>query len=210
MRSNVNATLGAAQHGGVLVRIESSNPAVAQISPNTTTAGSEFIDLNLLNGQTQVNFVVQGVEGATGTVNIRVSANGFTDGIGTLNVVQPALVITGLASTILSSAANDPFQVRVGIPSGNALLEQDVRAGSPGLVATVVNSNLNAAQLVTTAATSQQVSVSILAGQSDSPSSVALGGVALDPLAAGMTTVSASVPGFTALPAATVQVTVNP
>jgi hypothetical protein len=209
MRS-ASATLGAAQHGGVLVRIESSNPAVAQISPNTTTAGSEFIEVNVLNNQPQVNFVVQGVEGATGTVNIRVSANGFTDGIGTLNVVQPALVITGLAGTILSSAANDPFQVRVGIPSGNALLAQDVRAGSLGLTATLVNSNLNAAQLVTAAATGQQVSVSIAAGQSDSPLTVPGGGVALDPLAAGMTTVSASVPGFIALPAATVQVTVNP
>ena len=44
------ARLGATAHGGVTVRITSSNPEVLLVSPNTTTAGTPFVDIPVANG----------------------------------------------------------------------------------------------------------------------------------------------------------------
>src|SRR5262249_22383716 len=85
------ATLGAAQHGGVSVHIASSNPSVALVAPNTTTAGAASIDVAVANGVTSLSFVVQGVETAPtpATVVITASAAGFTNGTTAVTVVQP-------------------------------------------------------------------------------------------------------------------------
>jgi hypothetical protein len=105
------------------------------------------------------------------------------------------------------------FQVILGVPnSSNTGMAafQAVRAGGTALSASISNSNGSAAQLVTTALSGNLVSVSVQPTQSSSPSTVALGGVAFDPLAQGTTQVSASITGLVTLPAATVNVTVGP
>jgi hypothetical protein len=65
-------------------------------------------------------------------------------------------------------------------------------------------------QLVTTAQTGGTVTVTIVPGQARSPSTVATGGVAFDPLTVGTTAVRGTVPGLVALPGATVIVTIGP
>jgi hypothetical protein len=75
---------------------------------------------------------------------------------------------------------------------------------------TVTNSNTTVAQLTTAAGAVQSRTVQIVLGQFSSPSTVAAGGIAFDPLTAGSTTVSATIPNFVATTAATVTVTVTP
>ena len=48
--------LGGSQHGGVTVRLTSSNPAVMRLSPDAVTAGTPTVDLPLANGD--VSFCV--------------------------------------------------------------------------------------------------------------------------------------------------------
>jgi hypothetical protein len=62
---------------------------------------------------------------------------------------------------------------------------------------------------VTTSTIAQSVTVEIAEGVYDSPSTVAAGGVAFDPLGSGTTTVSATIAGFIATAAASVEVTVT-
>jgi hypothetical protein len=88
--------------------------------------------------------------------------------------------------------------------------EQTIRAGGSGVTATLTSSAPGVGQLVTAAGPSGTVTVDIAPGQSRSPGTVATGGVAFDPLAAGTTTVRATIPGFLALPGATIPITVNP
>ena len=84
--------LEASNHGGVTLRITSSNAAVALVAPNATTAGTAFIDVPVANGTTTVSFVVQGVEGQVGSVTVSASASGFTGTTsGIINVVTPAV-----------------------------------------------------------------------------------------------------------------------
>lgn len=198
--ANQSATLGASAHGGVTVRIESSNPAVALVSPDASTVGSTFIDVFVPDGQISAIFRVHGVEGTTGTVTITATAAGFTNGSNTADIVVPALQITNLIENTNTGASDDPFRVQIGIPNSvNTALAaaQVVRPGGTGpLTVTITNSNATVGQLVTTALTGQSVTVTIDVGQSISANSVAAGGVAFDPLAQGSTTLEATIPGF--------------
>ncbi len=151
--------LGASNHGGVTVRIESSDPAVALVSPDATTPGTAFIEVPVADGSYWFFYYIQGVEGATpGSVTLTASAPGFIDGTGTVNVVQPALLIYRLVTSIDTLDPDDPFQIGVGIPTaGNTSLSQwqAVRAGGSALTATITNSADTVGRLVTTAATGQ-------------------------------------------------------
>jgi antitoxin (DNA-binding transcriptional repressor) of toxin-antitoxin stability system len=205
------ATLGGSNHGGVTVRIASSNPAVALVSPNATTPGTGFIDVPVANQSASANYHLQGVEGATGTVTITASAPGFTDGTSSLTIVQPAIRLENLPSATTSLSADDTFWVRTGTATaGNTNLSQilSVRAGG-SLTVTLTNSNAAVARLTTTAGFGQTRTVTIGPNQSTSPTSVATGGVAFDPIAGGTTTVSATAPGVIATTAASTQVTVS-
>jgi hypothetical protein len=75
---------------------------------------------------------------------------------------------------------------------------------------TLANSNASAAQLKKTGTTDQTFTLSLTAGQSITPGSVAAGGVSFDPLSVGSTTVSASASGYIATTAASVTVAITP
>lgn len=202
-----SVTLGAAGHGGVRVRLTSSQPAVALIAPNATTVGSAFIDVDVPAGGTTINFVVQGVSpSSTGTVTIEATAPGFSDGGGTASVVQPGLDISGLNLSQTAAGADDPFNVRVGIVNGAGtdLLElQPVRFGAGPLTVTLVSGN-DAVGLVkrgpTGAPTSgATVDVQIAENASSTPNiSATAAGLAFDPVGGGSTRVTATAVNFRA------------
>jgi hypothetical protein len=214
LQESTSGSLGAAApSGGVLVHLVSSNPSLVLVSPNAATAGSASIDILVPQGSSFFTYYVQGMEGASGTATITATAPQYTAGSGTETVRVAALDIIFLGSTTNASAPNTQFAVRIGV--ANALqtgytAEQAIRAGGTPAIATLTSSDPTVGQLVTSAQTGSPVTVNIVAGQSRSPGTVATGGVAFDPLAMGGTTVRATIPGFLALPAATVPVTVNP
>ncbi len=206
-------SLDFANHGGISVTITSSNPSVLLLSPDGTTSGATSIVVPVANGSASFSYYAQGVEGATGSIAVVASASGFTDGVTTSEVVVAALEISGLSSSTTTTSADEPFVIRVGIPnSGNTALEAllNVRAGAPGpYTATVLSGSPAVGQLVTTPLTGGAVTVEIGVGQSASPAMVVAGGVAFDPLTAGTTTVSASIPGMISTSDASLDVTVT-
>jgi hypothetical protein len=212
LETSSSVSLGASNHGGITVRVTSTNPALYLVSPDGNTPGSAFIDVPVNNGGTFFSYVVQGLDGQTGSAQVTVTAPGFANGSATHTVVQSAADIIFLPGSIAAGAANQPFQVRTGIPDalGNVLSQEQARAaGLPPLTATVSNSNATAAQLVTTQTSGQSVQVDIAPGLARSPGTVAAGGVEFDPLAAGNTAVSVSIPLFRVIPASTTAVTVQ-
>ncbi len=212
LMTSANASLSASEHGGVLVHVESSNPSAILVSPNSTTAGTTSFDVMLANGVTGVPFYVHGVENVVSAADVTVSAPNFTNGTRVANVVKPAVDMVGLLPTIDTLDPADPFQLRVGLPNGTNSgvgAPQAVRAGSPGVVATVMSVTGSVGTLVTTAATDDTVLVTIAPGNSTSPATVATGGVAFDGLALGSTIVFAQIPNFTSTTAAAQTVTVT-
>ena len=194
-----SVNLGASGHGGVTVKIRSTDPARLRVSPNAATAGTDSVLIPVPNGTQFVNVQVHGVEGQTGAVPVEASAPGFTTGSGTVTVVQPGIEVLGIPATTTMVSTNSQFIVRVGVPSGanTSVGTQAVRAGSPGLPITVTNSNAAAARLLGPGGqVGQTVNITIPAGQSQT----AGGGLELDPLGVGVDTVRASAAGFVPSP----------
>lgn len=199
--------------GGLNVTVTSANPSVVLVAPNLTTAGTNEVVIPVAAGATSFNYVVAAPFGVTGTANISVSMPSFTGDTKLITVVQPAFQISSLGSTQTVAAANDEFAFQIGIPNtlNTALSQaQQVRWGGTELVVTVNNTNATAAQLVTTAGAGQSRTIPVFVGANTTPTTVAAGGVSFDGLAAGSTTVSATIPGFLVLPSSSLSVTVNP
>jgi len=211
LQESQSGSLNAGGHGGVTVRLTSSNPSVLLLSPNTTTPGTPFIDIPLANGIQGFSYYTQGVEGTAATASVNATAGGFTDANVSVTTRQPAVDIIFLNATTTTGAADDDFQIRTGWSNGTAMsVEQAIRAGGTSLAATLTNGNATAGQLVTTAGAGQSRIVQVSAGQARSPSNVASGGVAFDALAVGQTTVTIqTATGYQILPTASVVVTVN-
>jgi hypothetical protein len=194
--------------GGVTVRLESSNPIAILLSPDLTTPGTSTINLFIPAGSYYASFYIQGVETTSGpsTVTITASAPGYISDSMTATVVQPALQILRLPISTTTLSPDTPFYMYVGIPSGDGVNAQEVRAGGTALVATVTNSNGTVAQLVTATTAGNSVTALVPVGQDRSPDTVAAGGVAFDPLTSGTTAVNATIPGFISTTLGTVTV----
>jgi hypothetical protein len=204
--------LGAGNHGGVTVTLTSSDPAKLRLSTDPAVEGAGSIDIFMADGQTSSPyFYVQALEGLTGTVTLTASAPGFTDDTDPVEILQPVVQLTGLSTPTTTLSDEDPFRVQVGIAANgvNWTQAQDVRAGADPLTATLTSSHAAVGQLVTLAQSGASVTVQIVPGEDFSPSTVAGGGVAFDPLTAGTTTVSAEIPGYISIPTASLKVVVT-
>ncbi len=198
-----NFSLSAANHGPINVTITGSDPAIL-LSPDATTAGQTSITIPVADGVQSVGFYIQGVEGRTGglTGTITVSAPGFVSGTASTSVVQAALDLQGVPTTMAVGAPDASIYARVGTNSGgttqlNAL--QAVRAGIPGgtLTVTFTTSAVGVASLFTGAgagAATQTIQIPI--GQVQSTTSIGSGGIGLRRVAAGTSTISVAIPNF--------------
>lgn len=192
--------LGAAQHGGLSVTMASTNPSVFTVSPNASTPGTPSIDVPVANGQTIASFVIHGIDGQTGSGYVRMSAPGFTTDSVLINAVAPAFDVIGLNVSTTSFSPDDPFYVRLGIPvaSGAFLTQTQARsAGASPLTVDIASGNTAVGDLLTLPDSASPVSVQILPGQANTPTSVAAGGVAFVPISAGTTGVTTTIGGFT-------------
>ncbi len=210
--SGASGSLGAANHGGVNVIVKSSNPGVLRVARFANEVATDSIIIPIADGAGAFSYVIAGVEGQTGSVQISARAAGFIDGTATATVVQPTLELFSLGTTITAGVADRAFVVRTGnLNAGGTALSQlqAIRTGGTALTVTLTSSNIAALPLITSTTNSASATVTISPGQNSSPSSVATGGVAIRPLAVGASTVSAAAPGFAVVGGATGTVTVN-
>jgi hypothetical protein len=201
-----SAALAISNHGGVTVRIESRNPAVALVAPNGATPGLAFIDVFVPDGSSSAPYVVQGVLGSMGTVEVNASAPGFSSGVGEVEVAQAGVSVSGLAS---SSAAgvNDAFTILTGVANaaGTGLVSfQGMSAANinqPGV--TISSSDGAVGQLTKGALTGDSIVYVPSAGEFQIAA-------VFNALAPGTTTVAVSIAGFLSTTSATQIITVVP
>jgi hypothetical protein len=211
LQESTSFSLGASNHGDIIVTITSSDASSLLVSPNATTPGTASINIPMADLATSAGFYVQGVEGATGSATVTVTAAGFLDGTATETVVQPGLILAGAPTSLAAGAANDHFYAYVGVPTGNSVNAQNVRAGSPGITVTATSSNVTAAQIVTSTGAGGSRTAVILPGLYYTPAPpITTGSFELDPLTAGTTTLSVTAPGILTQPIGTQTVTVTP
>ena len=88
-----SGTLASTNHGGVSVRIESSDPATLLVAPDPGTAGSRLIDVFVPDGSRDYSFVAQGVPRRFMTATVMAAAPGFADASRTVEVAPPGPVV---------------------------------------------------------------------------------------------------------------------
>lgn len=209
----LSAFLQSTNHGGVTVTLTSSNPSVFLVSPNDSTPGTASIDIVVPDGQNRAYYYLQGVEGADASATLTATAAGFTNGVGTMTVVPPAVELASILASYAAGSTDDIAWAQVGVPNGNdtGLQQvQGIRAGSPGVTVTVQSSNAAAAQLLIDGSGGSSVQLTLGPGEFRTPTSIGTGGLTIDPLAAGTTVISASIPGFTPMVSASQTVTITP
>jgi hypothetical protein len=184
-----------APSGGTTVHLESLDPSQILVSSTPTTAGAPAIDLSVAAGATQTAiFYIHSAAGApldVGTT-LRATASGYQTGFSaTLTVVTPYYRLAGLA-TSLAAGAQDAFQIQVGalLPESTLFETAPVRGGDT-LALTLTSSDASVADLLTATDPDAPVTLLLPAGASSTPSTVAQGGVALEGLSSGTTTVAA-------------------
>jgi hypothetical protein len=207
-------SLGASNHGGTTVRLESADPTIALVSPNVSTPGAAFIDVPFVIGATSTNFYVHAVDGRLGdTTFVYSSAPGFATDSMQINVWQGVYEIIGLNANGTTISADDAFQVRVGTPSNpttGVLSSVDaLRAGADTLRISVINDSSAVGTLVTSETVADSVEIPLRPQATATPGTVAAGGVAFRALGEGVTTVRSVLPGFRAVPNSTGTVTIS-
>lgn len=187
---------------------------IALIAPNTTTLGSDSVELVIPPGSSQANFTIQALEGTlVDTLSLIASAPGFTGRTSAIRIWQPVQEIISLSASMTSLDLDDPFQVRVGSPaSATGILStvDAVRIGSPGVTVRIASSDPTVGRMVVAAGAVDTAVLVIPAGASATPSSVALGGVAFDPLTTGEAIVTSAGDGFRAIATSVRTVSVIP
>jgi hypothetical protein len=192
LQFNMTGSLGVTQHGGVTVRVSSSDPTLLLISTSPTAPGSPFVDIFVANGASSYTFYAQGVAGMTGTATVTATNTAFTSGSTSVPIVPWQLSLVNLPATARAGATDTPFFVQALVSGGGA---QTANPSGP-LVVTLTSSNTSAATLTTSSQTAAaSVTVTIPTGSSTSASSVAQGGVALHAVSAGTTNIAASAGG---------------
>ena len=201
---STGVTLGSAQHGGVTVTIQSDTPSRVLVAPDSTTAGTASITINVPDNQSFVPYYVHGLEAVTGTANVTVSAPNFAGGSHAVDVVPSGIEIVSLntETTTLSTDDTD-WYVQVGLPcAGNTHLctVQNVRSGGPAFVVSLALAPAQTpiAQLRSDqpVATGQTVTKPIQPGIYYTQAIVGVSsyGLTFDPLAGGQTSVTATGP----------------
>lgn len=219
MTGPVQGFLGGTQHGGVQVHLVSSDPSRVLLSPTITAIGAPAIDIPVANGTGSFVFFVQGTDWFDGvssaaTVTVTATASGFSSASPAVTYMRPALDVANVLSSMTAGAANQDFNVRVGIPNSTNTglrLLQWRRPGGSDLVITVANSNAGAGEIDQNGGLNgaQVQTAFIAAGQNSTPSNT-VGGLEFDPLGAGSTVLTATIPNFTSLPATGVTINVTP
>ncbi|MEE9270160.1 MAG: FlgD immunoglobulin-like domain containing protein [Candidatus Krumholzibacteria bacterium] len=206
----ITVRLSTALHGGVTLRVASSDPALCLIAPDGSTPGTPFVDLVVPNRSKSTFFVAQGVEDTTGTAAVTVTAPGFSNGTSGALVTDPGVQLAELANTIDRLDPDDPFEVWIGVPLVPGVVgTQPVRAGGAEVMVRVTCSDPTVGTLVTSAGTNDTVMVTIAVGSSMTPATLAEGGVAFRPLARGGVIVTATAPALAGMPSMSKSVTIT-
>ena len=164
MAGGGTARLAESNHGGVTVRITSSNPERLLVSRTPTTEVGAFVDVPVANGGTDASYWVHGVEEARGTVTLTATAPGFTQTQATTTVAETGLQLQNVPGSTTTLSPDDAFSVSIGVlnASGAVAQFQALRTGAAPLSVTISHTNPAVAQLVSTSGAGQTRTVTIV------------------------------------------------
>jgi hypothetical protein len=210
LQASQGFSLSAGQHGGVTATLRTLTPGLVLLAPNTTTLGTDSLDFVLADGATSRTWYAQALEGFTNdSVEVVLTVPGFTPDTAWVRVRGVGVELGGVATSRSTLDANDDFYAQTGVlnAAGTAIVDyQNRRFGGTGWTVRFTSANATVARLVDSTGPVDTAFIAIPLGQYYTPTS---GVLALDPLTTGTTVITASAPGVTSLPGASVTVTIT-
>lgn len=195
------------------VVVTSTNPEVVRLSTRPDLPGAASVSIRVPDGASAVTVWVQGRTGVADTATVRLTASGYAPGQFVATVVEPGVAIVGLPPTMTLGAAEQPFQVVVGIPDAERsglVAVQAVRGGSDDLPVRVTVEGASVGQLRTLSGQTTDRTILLRAGAVATAATVAGGGVAFVAQTTGIASFTGQIPGFRTTAAARPQVEVLP
>jgi hypothetical protein len=180
------------------VTITSSNASAVVVSPSdTTTVGTGSAVVTIPANNSYVSICVGALAGQAGqTATLTAAATGFASGIRSVNVLLPVVGISGIGGNLTTQSNDEAFNIYVGIGQstspGDLWLTQQARKGGGGLSVMVSLPDISVAQLKYGAQSGMAVAAAIPAGSYYNSATT----LYIDPLAAGTTSVSATIASF--------------
>lgn len=195
------------------VVVTSTNPEVVRLSARPDLPGAGSVSIRVPDGASSVTVWVQGRPGVIDTATVRLSASGYGPGQFLATVVEPGVAIIGLPPTMTLGAAEQPFQVVVGIPDAERtglVAVQAVRGGGEDLPVRVTVEGASVGQLRTLSGQTTDRTILLRAGAVATAATVAGGGVAFVAQTTGIASFTGQIPGFRTTAAARPLVEVLP
>jgi hypothetical protein len=138
----LNATLSQS----ITITVKSNDTGICKVALNSTNDGTDSVGVTIPKGRTLAYFYIQGMEDVIDTCQLSLTppnGSGVAPGMAYIPAVEPGLQIVNLGGTIKTTAADDGFNVLVGIPGSKlgSLVDttQVARHGGPGLALKVCN-----------------------------------------------------------------------
>lgn len=218
LQMSTYASLGAPAPAGAVATVKSLNPAVLIIADSITKAGGDSAMIPLTTSTTTFYFYPQALEGTINdSARIVVSIPGYKSDSLWGYVRQSAIAIANLPTATTTFTAKSQFYALIGVPyAGNTSMYQyqAIRAGAAPLTVTFHTAQPAVGKLTDSSLTQDTVRTAVVpvnpaSGIYYTPTTVASGGVAYQPVGPGTSTTWATAPGLITLPADTVKTTVS-
>jgi hypothetical protein len=210
--------LGAPAPVGAVATVKSLDPAVLIIADSITKVGGDSAMIPLTTNAGSFYFYPQALEGTINdSARIVVSIPGYKPDSVWGYVRQAGLQIINLPTTSTTFTAKSQFYAGIGLPYvGNSGMQafQAIRAGAAPLTVTFHTANPAVGKLTDSSNVLDTVRTAVMpvnpaSGIYYTPTSVASGGVAYQPIGPGTSTTWATVPGYVTLPSDTVKTIVS-
>jgi len=138
------------------VTLTSLYPAICTVASSQAGPFGATAQVTIAKGRARTGFAVQGLMTGDCVIHATINLSGYTSVDGTIPIVQPALRIIRLDSSQAVGAADDAFNVEIGAPLQNVILDsnpqladvQNVRLGAIQITVTVCSSDAAAGVIV--------------------------------------------------------------
>ena len=195
------------------ITVHSLDSTKVLVANADTAVGGGTAVIPLATNGSFAYYYIRGVDGILNdSALVQVDVPGYVSSQVWIRVRQPAIVLSGVPSTMTLATDSVPFTAYIGLPYGNLTSMQSyqpIRPGGTPITAHFKISTPGVGRLATSGGQVDSSTAPIAVGSTNSPSTVAAGGQAFKALTTGTDTVTVTTPGYVSLPQATQVVTVN-
>lgn len=216
LQTSASPSLGAITPSATTMTVKSLNPALLIVSDSIAKAGADSVMIPLPINSGGLTFYLQALEGTINdSARVVVTIPGYAPDSAWVKIRQPGVQLGNLPTTTTTFTPRSQFYAQIGLPYvGNSGIQavQGLRAGATPLAVTFHTAQPLVGKLTDSTLVQDTVltkALNFAANIYYTPTTVATGGVAYQPIGPGSSTTWVTIPGYVQVPGDTVVTTVS-